>query len=38
MIIDYFLNWLQGDDTVYTEQIHGIQDNLLKCVYFIVYW
>ena len=33
MMIDYFTNGLKGAYTAYTEQIHGIQDNLLKCVY-----
>ncbi len=32
-MIDYFTNGLKGAYTAYTEQIHGIQDNLLKCVY-----
>ena len=37
MMIDYFTNGLKGAYTAYTEQIHGIQDNPLKCVYFNVY-
>ncbi len=36
MMIDYFTNGLKGAYTAYTEQLHGIQDNLLKCVYFNV--
>ena len=37
MMIDYFTNGLKGAYTAYTEQIHGIENNLLKYVYFIVY-
>ena len=29
MMIDYFTNGLKGAYTTYTEQMHGILDNLL---------
>ncbi len=37
MMIDNFTNGLKGAYTLYTVQIHGTSDNLLKCMYFNVY-
>ena len=37
MMIDGFTNGLKGAYTAYTEQMHGILDSLLKCMYFNVY-
>ncbi len=36
MVIDNFTSGLEGAYTLYTVQIHGILDNLLKCMYFNV--